>query len=80
MRTTLAWLKTHLETEAPLPVIVERLIMLGHDIEQVESRAAGLEAFTVASVYCLLFWRGPRRAARNNAPPGVPRLVSRQRA
>ena len=30
--------------------IVERLIMLGHDVEAVENRAAGLEPFTVASV------------------------------
>jgi phenylalanyl-tRNA synthetase beta chain len=50
MKTTLAWLKTHLETEVPLRAIVERLIMLGHDIEEVEDRAAGLEPFTVASV------------------------------
>jgi phenylalanyl-tRNA synthetase beta chain len=50
MKTTLAWLKTHLETEVPLPAIVERLIMLGHDIEEVEDRAAGLEPFTVALV------------------------------
>ncbi len=50
MKTTLAWLKTHLETEAPLDVLAERLIMLGHDLEGVENRAAGLEPFSVASV------------------------------
>jgi phenylalanyl-tRNA synthetase beta chain len=50
MKTTLAWLKEHLETEASLDSIVERLIMLGHDVEGVENRAAGLEPFTVASV------------------------------
>src|SRR5256714_12748103 len=50
MKTTLAWLKDHLETEAPVDAIVERLIMLGHDVEGVENRAAGLEPFTVASV------------------------------
>ncbi len=50
MKTTLAWLKEHLETDAPLPGIADRLIMLGHDIEGVEDRAAGLEPFTVASV------------------------------
>ncbi|HYZ40854.1 MAG TPA: phenylalanine--tRNA ligase subunit beta, partial [Stellaceae bacterium] len=50
MKTTLAWLKEHLETEAALDSIVERLIMLGHDVERVENRAAGLEPFTVASV------------------------------
>jgi phenylalanyl-tRNA synthetase beta chain len=50
MKTTLAWLKGHLETDAPLAVIGERLTMLGHELESVENRAAGLEPFTVASV------------------------------
>ena len=31
MKTTLAWLLTHLETEAPLGQIVERLVWLGRD-------------------------------------------------
>jgi phenylalanyl-tRNA synthetase beta chain len=43
MKTTLAWLKSHLDTEAPLPAIVERLVMLGHDVEGVEDRAQGLD-------------------------------------
>jgi phenylalanyl-tRNA synthetase beta chain len=50
MKTTLDWLKTHLDTDAPLAAIVERLIMLGHDVEGVEDRAAALKPFTVASV------------------------------
>lgn len=50
MKTTLVWLKKHLETEAPLDAIVDRLIMLGHDVEGVENRAAGLEPFTAALV------------------------------
>ena len=50
MKTTLGWLKEHLETDAPLGVIADRLIMLGHDLEGVENRAAGLEQFTVAFV------------------------------
>src|SRR5437868_4422033 len=50
MKTTLAWLKEHLDTEAPLDAIVDRLIMLGHEVEGVENRTAGLEPFTVASV------------------------------
>ena len=50
MKTTLAWLKEHIETEAPLDAIVDRLVMLGHDVESVENRSAGLEPFTVASV------------------------------
>jgi phenylalanyl-tRNA synthetase beta chain len=50
MKTTLAWLKTHLATEAPLAALVERLVMLGHDVEGVEDRAAALEGFVVARV------------------------------
>jgi phenylalanyl-tRNA synthetase beta chain len=50
MKTTLDWLKGHLDTDAPLATIVDRLIMLGHDVEGVENRAAGLEPFVVASV------------------------------
>ena len=50
MKTTLAWLKTHLETDAAPEAIAERLIMLGHDVEGFENRAENLEPFTVASV------------------------------
>ncbi|MGH7108438.1 MAG: phenylalanine--tRNA ligase subunit beta, partial [Acetobacteraceae bacterium] len=50
MKTTLGWLKTHLGTAAPLSAIVERLVMLGHDVDAVEHRAAGLEPFIVAGV------------------------------
>ena len=50
MKTTLAWLKTHLDTEASLTDLVERLVMLGHDVEGVENRAAALAPFTVAAV------------------------------
>jgi phenylalanyl-tRNA synthetase beta chain len=50
MKTTLSWLKTHLDTEAPIAEIAERLIMLGHDVESVEDRAAALAGFVVARV------------------------------
>ena len=50
MKTTLAWLKEHLDTDAPLAAITDRLVMLGHEVEEIENRAAGLEPFTVASV------------------------------
>ena len=50
MKTTIDWLKSHLDTDAPLGAIVDRLVMLGHDIEGVENRAEALEPFTVASV------------------------------
>ena len=50
MKTTLDWLRTHLDTDAALATIVERLVMLGHDVESVENRAAALEPFKVAFV------------------------------
>jgi phenylalanyl-tRNA synthetase beta chain len=50
MKTTIDWLKTHLDTDAAPGAIVDRLVMLGHDVEGVENRAQALEPFTVASV------------------------------
>jgi phenylalanyl-tRNA synthetase beta chain len=50
MKTTLSWLKTHLASEAPLGALVERLVMLGHDVEGLEDRAAALKGFVVADV------------------------------
>src|SRR6202045_4526415 len=50
MKITLAWLKEHLETAEPLAVIAERLTMIGHELEGVETRAEALEPFTVTSV------------------------------
>jgi len=50
MKTTIGWLKTHLETDATPETIAERLVMLGHDVEGVENRAENLAPFTVASV------------------------------
>ncbi|MGA8756061.1 MAG: phenylalanine--tRNA ligase subunit beta [Stellaceae bacterium] len=50
MKTTLDWLRAHLDTDAALATIVERLVMLGHDVESVEDRAAALEPFRVAFV------------------------------
>jgi len=50
MKTTLSWLKTHLNTEAPIAALAERLIMLGHDVDSVEERAATLAGFVVGRV------------------------------
>jgi phenylalanyl-tRNA synthetase beta chain len=50
VKTTLSWLKTHLDTEAPIAAVAERLIMLGHDVESVEDRAATLAGFVVARI------------------------------
>ncbi|MDH3231972.1 MAG: phenylalanine--tRNA ligase subunit beta, partial [Alphaproteobacteria bacterium] len=50
MKFTLNWLKQHLETDAPLTEIAERLTMLGLEVEEIADRAKGLEAFVVGYV------------------------------
>ncbi len=50
MKFTLKWLKEHLETEASVQEIVDRLTMIGLELESVEDRAAELAAFKVAYV------------------------------
>jgi phenylalanyl-tRNA synthetase beta chain len=50
MKFTLAWLKEHLETDRSLDEIVEKLSMIGLEVEGVEDRAAALASFRVAYV------------------------------
>ena len=50
MKLTLAWLKSHLETEATLDEIVARLTALGLEVEDVTDPGAALAAFTVGYV------------------------------
>ncbi|HEX3536117.1 MAG TPA: phenylalanine--tRNA ligase subunit beta, partial [Stellaceae bacterium] len=50
MKTTLSWLKTHIDTEAPVDEIADKLVMLGHDVEGVDDRAAALTGFVVGRV------------------------------
>jgi len=50
MKFTLSWLREHLETEASLDDIVERLSMLGLEVEEVDDRAAALGAFVIGEV------------------------------
>ena len=50
MKFTLPWLKEHLETDAGLEAIVERLTSLGLEVDKVEPRGADLTPFTVALV------------------------------
>jgi phenylalanyl-tRNA synthetase beta chain len=50
MKFTLPWLREHLETEAGLEELVERLTMLGFEVEGVETRGADLSPFKVALV------------------------------
>jgi len=50
MKFTLNWLKDHLDTDATLDEVLERLTMLGLEVEGVEDRAKGLEDFVVGEV------------------------------
>jgi phenylalanyl-tRNA synthetase beta chain len=49
MKFTLSWLKEHLETEATLDEIVERLTAIGLEVESVDDKAA-LKPFVIAKV------------------------------
>jgi len=50
MKTTLAWLKTHLDTDAALEAIVQTLVMGGLEVESVENRAKDLAPFIVGRI------------------------------
>jgi len=50
MKFTLGWLKSHLDTTAPLAEIVKRLPMIGLEVEGVEDRARDLAPFIVVDV------------------------------
>lgn len=50
MKFTLSWLKEHLDTEASLTEITDRLTMIGLELEGVEDRAEALKDFVVAYV------------------------------
>jgi phenylalanyl-tRNA synthetase beta chain len=50
MKFTLSWLKDHIDTEAPLAVIVETLTRIGLEVEGVTDPAAKLSGFTIARV------------------------------
>ncbi len=50
MKFTLSWLKEHLETDAALPAIVDKLTMIGLEVERVEDKGKALAPFTIARV------------------------------
>ena len=50
MKFTLSWLKEHLDTDASLDEIVEKLTMIGLEVEEVVDRAAKLASFKIAKV------------------------------
>src|SRR5207253_7078027 len=50
MKFTLAWLKEHLDTEAPLAAVVDKLTMIGLEVESVADRGKMLAPFIIARV------------------------------
>jgi phenylalanyl-tRNA synthetase beta chain len=50
MKFTLAWLKEHLDTDATLAAIVDKLTMIGLEVESVADRGQALAPFTIARV------------------------------
>jgi len=50
MKFTLSWLKDHLETEAGVQAIADKLTSIGLEVESVEDAGARLAEFTVAHV------------------------------
>ncbi len=50
MKFTLPWLKEHLDTDEPLAAIVDKLTMIGLEVERVEDKAALLKPFVIANV------------------------------
>ena len=50
MKFTLPWLKEHLDTIAPLSEIVDKLTMIGLEVERVEDKASLLKPFVIAKV------------------------------
>jgi len=50
VKFTLPWLKEHLDTDASLAEIVDKLTMIGLEVENVEDKAALLKPFIIANV------------------------------
>ena len=50
MKFTLSWLKTHLDTDAPLQQITDTLTRIGLELERVQDRGAALAPFRIARV------------------------------
>ncbi|MEZ5785071.1 MAG: phenylalanine--tRNA ligase subunit beta [Xanthobacteraceae bacterium] len=50
MKFTLSWLKEHLDTDEPLEKLVDKLTMIGLEVENLEDKAKALAPFTIARV------------------------------
>ena len=50
MKFTLSWLKDHLDTSAPLAEIVDKLTMIGLEVERIEDKAKDYAPFKVVQI------------------------------
>ena len=50
MKFTFAWLKEHLDTDASVDAIADKLTMIGLEVERIEDKAKALAPFTIARV------------------------------
>ena len=50
MKFTLSWLKDHLQTDAPVPAIVDAMTAAGLEVEHVQDPSAKLKPFSVAKI------------------------------
>jgi phenylalanyl-tRNA synthetase beta chain len=50
VKFTLSWLKEHLDTDASLDAIVDKLTMIGLEVERVEDKGKALAPFSIARV------------------------------
>jgi phenylalanyl-tRNA synthetase beta chain len=50
MKFTLSWLKEHLDTDAPLAVLADKLTMIGLEVEHLDDKAKALAPFVIARV------------------------------
>src|SRR5262249_36205462 len=50
MKFTLAWLKEHLDTDAPLAALADKLTMIGLEVESLQDRTTVLAPFSIARV------------------------------
>ena len=66
MKFTFAWLKEHLETDADLDAILEKLTIIGLEVEKVTDRAKSLESF------CCWPCAGSQPASRCGSPAHLP--------
>ena len=50
MKFTLSWLREHLDTDATLDALTDKLTMIGLEVEGVEDKGRALAPFTIARV------------------------------